>query len=253
MNRRADRWWVALLVGPLLAVGCAPAGADRAEPVTVFAAASLTGAFGEIRTGFQRRHPDIRVTLSFGSSATLAAQLRQGAPVDVFAAADRRTMDLVTSAGLAPADPPTFARNRLQIAVPTGNPGGVRGLSDFGRDRLTVAVCAPSAPCGAAAQAAFRAEGVTARPDTYEKDVKAVLAKVTLGEVDAALVYHTDVVAAGDAVVGIDLPTAARIVNDYPVAVLREAPNRRGARAFVAYLRSDAGRQALVNAGFETP
>ncbi len=253
MNRRTDRWLATLLVVPLLALGCAHAGAGRAEPVTVFAAASLTGVFGEIRTEFQRSHPGTRVVLSFGSSATLAAQLRQGAPVDVFAAADRRTMDLVTSAGLAPADPPTFARNRLQIAVPAGNPGGVRGLRDFERDSLTIAVCAPSAPCGAAAVAALRAAGVTARPDTYDKDVKAALAKVVLGEVDAALVYHTDVVAAGDAVVAIELPAGARVTNDYPVVVLREAPNRRGATAFVAYLRSDAGRQALVNAGFEVP
>lgn len=253
MNRRADRWLAMLLVVPLLVVGCAQAGADRPEPVTVFAAASLTGAFSEIRAEFQRSHPGTRVVLSFGSSATLAAQLRQGAPADVFAAADRRTMDLVTSAGLAPANPPTFARNRLQIAVPAGNPGGVRGLRDFERDSLAIAVCTPSAPCGAAAAAAFRAAGVTARPDTYDKDVKAALAKVVLGEVDAALVYHTDVVAAGDAVVGIELPAEARVANDYPVAILRAAPNRHGAQAFVGYLRSDAGRRTLAVAGFEIP
>lgn len=253
MNRRADRWLAALLSVPLLAAGCAQAGADRAEPVTVFAAASLTGVFSEIRSDFHRVHPGTRVVLSFASSATLAAQLRQGAPADVFAAADRRTMNLVTRAGLAPADPPTFARNRLQIAVPAGNPGKVRGLPDFGRDSLTIAVCTPSAPCGAAAAAALRAAGVTARPDTYDRDVKAALAKVVLGEVDAALVYHTDVVAAGDAVVGIELPAVARVANDYPVAVLRAAPNRHGARAFVAYLRSDAGRRTLAAAGFEVP
>jgi molybdate transport system substrate-binding protein len=253
MNRPADRWLVAVLVVPLLAAGCAHAGADRAESVTVFAAASLTGAFGEIRADFQRSHPGTRVVLSFASSATLAAQLRQGAPADVFAAADRRTMELVTSGGLAPADPPTFARNRLQIAVPADNPGRVRDLRDFGRDSLAIAVCAPSAPCGAAAQAAFRVAGVTARPDTYEKDVKAALAKVVLGEVDAALVYHTDVVAAGDTVAGIELPAVARVTNDYPVAVLRAAPNRQGARAFVGYLRADDGRRSLAAAGFEIP
>jgi molybdate transport system substrate-binding protein len=251
MNRHVARGLVVLLASPLLASGCVGAGADRAEPLTVFAAASLTGVFGEVRAGFGRRHPGTRVVLSFASSATLAAHLRQGAPADVFAAADRRTMDLVTGAGLAPANPPTFARNRLQIAVPAGNPGRVRGLRDFGRGGLTVAVCAPSAPCGTAAQTAFRAAGVTARPDTYEKDVKAALAKVVLGEVDAALVYHSDVVVAGDTVVGIDLPAVAQVANDYPVAILRAAPNRHGARAFVAYLRSDAGRRALTDAGFE--
>jgi molybdate transport system substrate-binding protein len=193
------------------------------------------------------------VVLSFGSSSALAQQLRQGAPADVFAAADRRTMGMVTGAGLAPAGPPVFARNRLQIAVPAGNPGRVRGLPDLARAELAVALCAPSVPCGAAARDALRAAGISARPDTYEKDVKAALAKVVLGEVDAALVYRTDVLAAGDKVIGIALPGAAGAVNDYPVTVLDAAANPEAARAFVAHLRSPAGRRTLSEAGFQTP
>jgi len=254
MNRRLSRSCGLLLVVFLTMTGCAGSGAEGSDRrVMVFAAASLTEVFRTVAEDFERKHPDTDVVLSFGSSATLARQLREGAPADVFAAADRRTVAMVTDAGLAPGNPPLFARNRLQIVVPAANPGKVRGLPDLARAELVVALCAPSVPCGAAAQKALRAANLSVRPDSYEKDVKAALAKVVLGEVDAALVYHTDVLAAGDKVIGIELPVAARVTNDYPIAVLRHAANQRAAEAFVAYLRSPAGRRTLSGAGFETP
>lgn len=254
MSRRLPRGVAPLLTMLLLipAAGCSSIGV-AGQRVTVFAASSLTEAFRTVRADFERRHPDTDVVLSFGSSATLARQLRQGAPADVFAAADRRTMGMVTNVGLAPKDPPTFARNQLQIAVPAGNPGRVRGLPDLARAELAVALCAPTVPCGAAAQDALRAADLKVLPDSYEKDVKAAMAKVVLGEVDAALVYRTDVLAAGDKVVGIELPAVARVVNDYPVAILDAAANPRAARAFVAHLRSPVGQRALSEAGFEIP
>ncbi|MGH3736293.1 MAG: molybdate ABC transporter substrate-binding protein [Micromonosporaceae bacterium] len=233
----------------LAAAGCAPSGGTP-DPLTVFAASSLTETFTELGKGYQRRH-GVTVRFSFGSSATLARQIAQGAPAQVFAAANPDTMRTVTGAGLAADDPVVFARNRLELAVPAGNPGGVRTLADLADPALRVALCARQVPCGAAAATVLAAAGVKVEPDTYAKDVKAALTQVRLGEVDAALVYHTDVIAAGDAVTGIAVPEAAKAVNDYPVAVLDGAPD--SARDFVAYVRSGAGRTVLAGAGFELP
>lgn len=220
--------------------------------VTVLAAASLSEAFTTIGHDFEAAHPGTTVTFSFGSSATLATQVTQGAPADVFAAASPATMRTVTDAGAA--DRPTdFAANTLEIAVPPGNPGRVTGLADFAEPRLRLAVCADQVPCGAAAATVFAAAGVVPRPDTLESDVKAVLQKVTSDEVDAGLVYRTDVVAAGDRVQGIAFPEASRAVNRYPLAVLRESRNPGTAQAFVDQVLSAAGQRRLREAGFARP
>lgn len=220
--------------------------------VNVFAAASLTEAFEQIGAAFEVAHPGTRVVLNVGASSALAQQVVSGAPVDVFAAASKATMKIVVDAGDASA-PRVFVRNRLQIAVPAGNPGRVTGLADFTRPALKIALCAPKVPCGAAAAKAFAAAGLTPSVDTEEQDVKAALAKVTLGEVDAALVYRTDVLAAGGKVEGIAFPEADRAVNDYPIAVTKEAKNATGAAAFVAYVLSPEGQAVLAAAGFDKP
>jgi molybdate transport system substrate-binding protein len=220
--------------------------------LTVFAAASLTDAFSRIAAQFEADNPEITVLLSFGASSSLAQQVVAGAPADVFAAASPATMQVVIEAGDA-AEPQVFVRNRLQIAVPSDNPGQVTGLADFAKEDLTLALCAPEVPCGAAATAVFTAAGVQPAPDTLEQDVKAALSKVVLGEVDAALVYRTDVLAAGDDVVGIAFPEAERAVNDYPLATLKDSTDPAAASAFVAYVLSSEGQQVLADAGFESP
>jgi molybdate transport system substrate-binding protein len=220
--------------------------------LTVFAAASLTDVFTDLGERLEADHPGLDVQFSFAGSSALAAQLTQGAPADVFASANEAQMAVVVDAGLAD-DPQVFAANVLQLAVPAGNPAGVTGLADLAREELAVALCAPQVPCGAAAEDVLAAAGVTAAPDTLEEDVRAALTKVELGEVDAALVYTTDVTAAGDAVEGIDVPEAEQAVNDYPVAVLADAPNPEAAAAFLALVRSGEGQQALVDAGFRVP
>jgi len=144
-------------------------------------------------------------------------------------------------------------RNRLQIAVPADNPGTVTGLADFAKPDLVIALCAPKVPCGAAATQAFEAAGITPSVDTEEQDVKAALAKVILGEVDAALVYRTDVLAAGEKVKGIAFAQADEAVNDYPIAVTTEAANPDAAAAFVAFVLSPEGQQVLTAAGFDSP
>jgi molybdate transport system substrate-binding protein len=251
---------VALVVCLGALAGCG--GGDGAGPgdgsaitgkVTVLAASSLTGSFTAIGKGFEAEHPGATVSFSFAASSELATQIEDGAPADVFASASPSTMALVSDSGDTADVPVTFVRNALEIAVPAGNPAHVSGLADFANKSLTIALCAPEVPCGAAAQKVFRAAGITPAPDTLAADVKATMTQVTLGEVDAALVYQTDVLAAGDKVEGINFPEAARAVNDYPIAVLADAPNARAGQAFVDLVRSAVGRKVLAEAGFELP
>lgn len=253
---------VALLAGAvaLTAGGCGDDTAAEQAPgdeiggtVTVFAAASLTGTFTELGKQFEAAHRGTKVVFGFGASSALAEQIKQGAPVDVFASAAPKNMQQVVDAGEITAEPVTFVRNRLEIAVPSGNPGQVTGLADFAKPEEKIALCAEQVPCGAAAKTVFEAAGITPRPDTREADVKAVLTKVTLGEVDAALVYRTDVRAAGDKVQGLDFPESTTAINDYPIAPLAKAPNAAAAAAFVAFVGSDAARAVFAGAGFDTP
>ncbi|WP_107660812.1 molybdate ABC transporter substrate-binding protein [Nocardia suismassiliense] len=243
----------------LTVVGCTD---DRAAPadagqlggtVTVFAAASLTETFTELGKQFEAAHPGVRVVYSFGASSALAEQINQGAPADVFAAAAPKNMQQVRDKGEVTGAPSTFVRNRLEIAVPKGNPGRITGLADFGKTEPKLALCAEQVPCGAAAKTVFAAAGVTPQPDTREADVKAVLTKVRLGEVDAALVYRTDVLAAGAQVEGIDFAEAAAAINDYPIAPLANAPNSAAAVAFVDFVRSEQARAVFAEAGFDAP
>jgi molybdate transport system substrate-binding protein len=222
-----------------------------AQPITVFAAASLTDAFIRIGADFTAASGS-PVTFSFGSSATLATQISSGAPADVFAAASPATMKTVVDAGGAAA-PVDFVSNTLQIAVPRGNPAEVTGLADFADDRRTFALCAPQVPCGAAAEQVFAAAGITPKPDTLEQDVKAALAKVVADEVDAALVYRTDVLAAAGDVEGIDFPEAAQAANAYPIAVLTASKASGTAQSFVDHVLSPEGQAVLARAGFAKP
>ena len=236
------------------AAGSSSSGADDVTgSLTVFAAASLTDVFGDLGKDLEKAHPGLEVTFNFAGSQALAAQITQGAPADVFASANQAQMDVVTKAGLQAAEPAPFTENVLEIAVPKGNPGKVTGLADFAKPDLTLAVCAPSVPCGAAAQQVFTAAGVTAQPDSEEEDVKAALTKVQLGEVDAALVYATDVEAAGSKVEGIEFPEAEEAVNTYPITALKAAPNPAAAKAFVDLVEGPTGQRALEAAGFRAP
>ncbi|MEU0093020.1 molybdate ABC transporter substrate-binding protein [Kribbella sp. NPDC006257] len=217
--------------------------------VNVFAAASLTGAFTQLGKDFEAAHPGVKVVFNFAGSSALAQQINQGAPADVFASAAPKNLDQVTGKGTAT----TFAKNKLEIAVPKGNPGKITGLKDFADQNKKIAICAVQVPCGAAAKKVFDATKLVAQPDSLEQDVKAALAKVSLGEVDAALVYRTDVLAAKDKVEGIEFPEADQAINDYPIATLTEAKNADGAKAFVDFVLSAQGRTVLTAAGFEAP
>jgi molybdate transport system substrate-binding protein len=226
-------------------------GDDVTGSIVVLAASSLTESFTALGKTFESEHPGSKVTFSFAASSELASQIEGGAPADVFASASGATMEQVSDTLAGGAE--VFVRNSLEIAVPAGNPAKVTGLADFAKKDLTIALCAPEVPCGAAATKVFEIAKITPAPDTLEADVKATLAKVTLGEVDAALVYKTDVRAAGDKVEGIDFPEASQAINDYPIAVLKDSKNAATAQAFVDLVRSAEGASVLTAAGFDVP
>ena len=236
-------------VAALTVVSCGADQAAGSKTVTVYAAASLTGTFTQLGKDFEAGHQGVKVVFNFAGSSALAQQINQGAPADVFASAAPKNMDQVTDKG----SPTVFATNTLEIAVPKGNPGNVTGLKDFTDKDKKIALCAAQVPCGAAADKVFKAAGLTPQPDSLEQDVKAALTKVSLGEVDAALVYKTDVLAAKDKVDGIAFPEADQAINDYPIATLTKAPNADGAKAFVDYVLSDKGKAVLSAAGFDVP
>lgn len=245
---------VVAVLAALALVGCGDDGkADDTEDrsVTVFAAASLTESFTQIGKDFEAANPGSKVTFNFAGSSALATQINQGAPADVFASAAPANMKTVTDAGNGDGSPATFVKNQLVIAVPKGNPKGIKTLADLAKTGVKVALCAEQVPCGAAARKA--STGVKITPVTLEQDVKAALAKVKLGEVDAALVYRTDAKAAASDVEGVEFPESATAVNEYPIVVLKNAPNRAGAQAFVEHVRSRAGQAVLSGAGFQAP
>ena len=238
--------WGAVLMSLILtacttfssAVSPAPVPARDPLPkgLTVFAAASLTEFITAAADAFTAAHPEAPVTVELAGSQQLARQLADGARADVYAPADQRWMDEIADAGMVDGAARAFAANRMEIAVEPGNPRGIAGLGDLTRPGLTVVKAAPAVPAGRYAAKALHRAGVELHPASLELDVRAALARVVMGEADAAIVYHTDVVAADGQVEGVALPDRHAVAVRYPVAVLRDAPNRPAALAFVNHL-----------------
>jgi molybdate transport system substrate-binding protein len=253
----------ALVVGVTLALalaGCSSAkktptatSTDPTGSITVLAASSLTETFTKLGSEYEAAHPGTKITFLFGASSTLALQIVQGAPADVFASASPTTMKQVTDANDADGTPTVFVRNQLVIAVAPGNPKGIATLADLNKPGLKVVLCAAAVPCGAAAVKALAAGKITLTPVSFEQDVKAALSKVELGEADAALVYRTDVKTAAGKVDGVEFPESAQAINDYPICALAHAANAPLARAFVAYIASPAALAELTAVGFQAP
>jgi molybdate transport system substrate-binding protein len=237
--------------------GCAgsPATGESssvAGTINVFAAASLQEAFTTLGMQFEAANAGTKVVFNFGPSSGLAEQIGQGAPADLFASASTATMDEVVTGGDA-ADPTDFVANTMQIAVPPDNPAGIAAVADLASKDVKVALCQADVPCGATALEVLENAGVTVTPVTEELDVKATLSKVSLGEVDAGVVYVTDVRAAGDGVKGIEIPADVNASTTYPIATLTETGNEATAQAFVDYVLSPDGTAVLTEAGFSKP
>lgn len=262
MNRtlRAAAVHAAVLAAAALALtGCAGGAASTPSPsataeksgvsgeLTVYAAASLSGAFDAIGEAFTAENPDVRFTPVYDGSSTLVTQILEGAPADVFASADEANMDKAADVAV---DPTLFASNTLVIAVPAGNPGEVETLSDLAD--VTTVLCAPEVPCGAASAKLLSTAGVTVDAASLEQNVTAVLTKVAASEADAGLVYATDVIGRDD--VEVIVPDGADdVVNHYPIVALSDAPNAEAADAFVTFVLSDAGQKILADFGFGAP
>lgn len=231
----------------------APTSSEQQSTVTVLAAASLTEPFTEISRRLAQTHPTMEVVLSFGPSSQLVEQVLAGAPADVLATADTDTMGKAAADGALDGDPRVFARNTPALVVPAGNPGRVTGVADLERRELRIAVCEPHVPCGAVAERLLSLTGVDAAPDTLATDVKEAVALVTLGEVDAALVFRTDALAAGDAVEVVPVEETAAVENAYPVALLEAAGDPAAAQVVIDAITGELGREVLDSAGFVVP
>ena len=231
------------------------APADELEgDIQVAAAASLTEAFEELAQMFEDEHPGVTVTPEFGPSSGLSDGILEGQPADVFASADEANMQkLVDGGAVEESAVQVFANNRPEIAVPAGNPGGVEGLDDFARDELLVGLCAEDVPCGKFARTVLDEAGIVPAIDTNEVDVKALLGKIEGDDLDVGMVYHTDVVAAGDAVEGIEIPEEENVIAVYPIAPLSDSENADVAQAFVDFIASPEALTVLEEYGFLAP
>jgi molybdate transport system substrate-binding protein len=250
---------VCLAVVALLAAACgsssttASTTAASGKPsgtVVVFAAASLKDAFDAIGKKFEQANPGVTVKFNYAGSSSLATQITQAAPADVFASADTKSMDTVTNERLASGSPQVFARNTLEIMVAAGNPKHIKSVADLANSDVKLAVCAMDVPCGAYTQEVFKKAGVTVHPVSQETSVSSVVTKVTLGEADAGVVYTTDVKAAGEKAAGVPIPASQNVTAEYPIATLKDAPNADGATAFVDYVLGADGQKVLASYGF---
>ncbi|PYY62902.1 molybdate ABC transporter substrate-binding protein [Curtobacterium sp. MCPF17_003] len=233
-----------------------PAGSDTEGPtgsITVFAAASLQQTFTTLGEQYETAHPGASIRFSFAGSSDLVTQIQNGAPADVFAAADQANMAKLTSGDLVTGSPRAFATNTLEIAVAPGNPRGIGGLDDLTAPGVRLVTCAAPVPCGAATAKVESASGVDLEPVSEEQSVTDVLGKVESGQADAGLVYVTDVRGTGGKVDGVPFDESSKAVNTYPIGVLRESGDPELAQAFSEYVRSAAGQRVLSDAGFGKP
>lgn len=254
--RRTTRGLLALPLAALALAACSSSGGGSGSAsgavsgkLTVYAASSLTEAFGTLEKKFVAAHPGTSITFDFGASSDLGTQLNNGAKADVFASASTSTMADVTGAK----NPVDFTSNKLEIATPPSNPAHITGVSDLTKPGTKVAVCDPAVPCGAVAQTVFQNAKVTVEPAAQEPDVKSVVAAVESGEVDAGLIYVSDVHEAGAKVHGVAIPDNVNSTTTYQIAVLQDSANAATARAFVQLVRSATGRRVLTADGFGSP
>lgn len=244
-------------VGCAAIVSCGGSGsdgvpADLTAPsgdVVVFAAASLTEAFDEIARAFEATEPDIDVQLSFAGTSSLAVAIEEGAPADVLASANTELVDRLASNGMITAEPRRFATNAVAVAIPTGS-DRVTSLRDFERGELFLGACAAQVPCGVYADELFEAAGVSPELDTRAADVRALVSLLIEGELDAGIVYGTDIRAHSDRLTSVALDVEEPVVASYPIAILDEAPNPAAAQRFVDFVLEPVAQEILGDAGF---
>jgi molybdate transport system substrate-binding protein len=245
-----------LMVGICAMGTVAPAAASSSlkGEITVSAAASVTDSFTALAKAFRAANPKVKVRLNFGSSSTLVVQIQAGAPSDVIAAADLASVEKLVASGHVVASPRVFARNSMAIAVKPGNPEKVKSIKDLARLK-TIAMCGKAAPCGVYASSVLSRAGVVIRESNITRgvDAKATLGAVVTGDADAAIVYKTDVIAAGKSIQAVDIATASNVKAMYGIASIRGSKNGSLAKAFVDFVLSEQGWTILKGFGFQKP
>jgi molybdate transport system substrate-binding protein len=239
------RYALAVSLALFTLVGIAPAGSTA--QITVYAAASLTDVFPRI---------DSRQRFSFAASSTLAQQIRQGAPADVFASADMANPQALYADGLC-SRPSVFATNRLVVVYPRSNPGNVKTVFDLRRPGVKIVIARQGVPVGNYTRQILRNLGIStavlANVVSQEPDVRSVLAKVALGEADAGFVYRTDAAAVKNNVGVIKLPAWSQPPVRYGMCVVASSSSKADARAFITRVLGKTGRARLTAAGFGVP
>jgi molybdate transport system substrate-binding protein len=245
-----------LMVGICAMGTVAPAAASSSlkGEITVSAAASVTDSFTALAKAFRAANPKVKVRLNFGSSSTLVVQIQAGAPSDVIAAADLASVEKLVASGHVVASPRVFARNSMAIAVKPGNPEKVKSIKDLARLK-TIAMCGKAAPCGVYASSVLSRAGVVVKESNITRgvDAKATLGAVVTGDADAAIVYKTDVIAAGKSIQAVDIATASNVKAMYGIASIRGSKNGSLAKAFVDFVLSEQGWRTLKGFGFQKP
>jgi len=250
VSARAPALWACLLAAPGLPA-CGASDAPR-DTLLVFASASLTECTRALADAFERRRPGTDVHVHVAGTPRLLVQLREGADADVLATADPTSARRAVELGRAVGEPRTLATNRLAIAVAAGNPHRIGGLDDLLREDLRVALCGPEVPAGRYAREALAAAGVRARSLSDEPSVRALLAKLRLGELDAGIVYATDV-RAGPGVQGVALALHHDLVTTCAIVPLAGGASPAAGRAFVEFAISPEGRRLVRASGLGVP
>lgn len=267
MHRNSRAVILLFLIAPLLACQSAPSPASSVGGVTmtVYAASSLTGAFGEIANMFQIANTGTRVIINFAGSQALRTQIEQGAKTDVFASADARNMSLLQTQGLAVGVPLIFARNRLVVIASKSERAEITELRDLTKPGLKLDIADASVPVGnytlqvldkLSADAAYGADfkdQVLARVVSKENDVKQVVSKIALGEADAGIVYATDAKATIDKLRTIEIPDQFNVIAAYPIAMIKGSSNPSLAQKFIDAVLSTEGQAILREYGFAQP
>src|SRR6185295_9189589 len=220
------------------------ASARPSAQLTVYAAASLTDVFPKI---------DPSQRYQFGGSNTLAAQIAQGAPADVFASANTTLPQQLFSKGLC-SKPVVFTRNTLVVVVPKANPAKIRSIYNLAKPGVKLVVAGPGVPVGSYTLQILKNMNLSAsvlkNVVSRETDVREVLAKVALGEADAGFVYSTDAKTVSDKVKVIKVPAWAQPKVQYGICVVSKSSNKADAQAFINKLLSKAGQARMLQYGF---
>jgi len=245
----------AVVLAPIAFFTACTSESDTRETTTldVYAASSLATPFAYAGLAYEKAHPGVRIQFNFGASSDLARFVEEGAPADVFAPADLTNMDKIESKDLLDSSPVIFATNYLEIIVEKGNPLNISSLQDLENLDLVFVTTSPDVPIGKYTAEVLTKAGVSITPDSLESNVKGIMLKVASGEADAAIVYHSEVIASDGQVEGVEIPAEFNIVATYPIGIIKNSANKKQAQGFVDFLLSTAGQTLLTQYGFGLP